>query len=248
MIWTIAKFEFSTLWRTNIGWASYFVISLILAYLFLGYIDNFITLWQNKYSVSDVILAQLYGDAAVLALLVVPTISCRSLVFDSPYSPLTLYICSPVSFGAIVTGKFIGNLLFMLPVVMLTIAMSLAILNGTEADYLRIVANTIGLTGVMAVLVASALFFSVLLNHTLAATMATFGIMMLLWVLDSTIHYETAGAGIISYIALMPHFESPTKGWLTLSDLSYFVIATTTLLVATVEILKYRHTQVGQSA
>lgn len=243
MVLPIAKFEFNTLWKTNIGWSCYLVLSLVLGYLYMGYIDQYLEHFQNKHSLSNAVFAQLFGDAAVLCLLIIPVIASRALVFDSPYAPLTLLICSPVSFLSITLGKFLGSLLFACPAIILAAGMSVSLAPGTELDFFRILANCVGLMGVICVLIAISMFFSALFNHTLAAALTTYGIVILLWVLDTTIHFRDPGSGIISFLALMPHFEAPSKGILSVRDLGYFAVTTITLLFATNEILKVRHTR-----
>ena len=242
MIATIAKFEFNSLWKSNIGWVCYLGVSIAMGYLFLGYIDQFIEQWQNKYTVSSAIIAQLFGDGLVLSLLILPIVSAKSLAYDSPYSPISLLICSPINMSSIVIGKYMGLLSFSLPILAIACLMSYSLYPGTEFDHLRVLANCIGTLGVFSVLIATSLFFSVLLNNSLAAALVTYAIVILLWILDSTLPHDSAGTGIIGYIALMPHFEAPSRGVIALKDVGYFVISTATLLAGCIAILAHRHT------
>ena len=63
-------------------------------------------------------------------------------------------------------------------------------------------------------------------KHQIVAGALTFGVCLLLWVLEWVSGYETATwARVLAYLSVLTHFESFGKGLLTLKDAVFYVSA-----------------------
>jgi ABC-2 type transport system permease protein len=73
-------------------------------------------------------------------------------------------------------------------------------------------------------LLAIGTFISTLTKNQIIAGAATFGVCLLLWVLEWVSGYETATwARVMSYMSVITHFESFSKGLLDSKDAIFYV-------------------------
>ena len=133
MIGHIAARELKALFLSPLAWAILAVVQFILAYLFLAQIDTYMMFaprlagMEDAPGVTDVIVAPLFGNAAVVLLLVAPLITMRVLSEERRSRTLGLLMSAPVSMTEIVLGKYLGVLGFF-AVLLLMLAVSVAVL------------------------------------------------------------------------------------------------------------------------
>src|SRR5437763_1830333 len=73
-------------------------------------------------------------------------------------------------------------------------------------------------------LLAIGTFISTMTKNQIIAGAATFGVCLLLWVLEWVSGYETATwARVLSYLSVVTHFESFAKGVLDLKDAIFYL-------------------------
>jgi ABC-2 type transport system permease protein len=69
-------------------------------------------------------------------------------------------------------------------------------------------------------------FISTLTRNQIVAGAATFGVCLLLWILGWVSGYETSTwASVLSYLSVNTHFDSFSKGLLSLKDAVFYVSA-----------------------
>jgi len=120
MIITIAARELRSLFLSPLAWSVLAVVQFILAYLFLSQIDTFLV-WQPRLAaiegapgISDIVIAPLFADAAIVLLLVTPLLTMRVLSEERRNRTLSLLFSAPVSMTEIILGKYLGVLAFFL--------------------------------------------------------------------------------------------------------------------------------------
>jgi ABC-2 type transport system permease protein len=73
-------------------------------------------------------------------------------------------------------------------------------------------------------LLALGTFISTLTKNQIIAGAATFGVCLLLWVLEWTSGYESATwAHVLAYLSVITHFESFAKGVIELKDVIFYL-------------------------
>jgi ABC-2 type transport system permease protein len=73
-------------------------------------------------------------------------------------------------------------------------------------------------------LLAIGTFISTLTKNQIIAGAATFGVCLLLWVLEWVSGYETADwAKVLAYLSVVTHFESFAKGVLDMKDAIFYL-------------------------
>ncbi len=246
MITTIAWKEFRSLFATPLAWIILAVMQLILAWVFLyqlsQYIDNLPRIQQfaNPPGITEIVVTALFGFAAILLLMAVPLLTMRLFSEEQRNKTLTLLLSAPVSTTEIVLGKFVGLLLFLALVVGLCMLMSAGLAMGGALDWGLIAANSVGLLLLVGAFAALGLFISSLTQHTVIAAFATFGALLLLWILNGLVQDPSQA---LLYLSLMKHFDSFNRGMVDTTDLAYLFLFAATFLVLTVRQLNAQRLQ-----
>jgi gliding motility-associated transport system permease protein len=231
MIFTIAARELRSLFLSPLAWAVLTVVQFILAFIFLSQVDNYLV-WQPKLAamegvggVTDLIIAPVFADAAIVLLLVAPLLTMRMLSEERRNRTLSLLFSAPVSMTEIVIGKYIGVLSFFLVLLVLLAVMPLSLLAGTDLDLGKLAAGLLGLILLLAAFVATGLFMSALTEQPTIAAIGTFGLLLLLWIIDWAGNSDKhAGGGLFAYLSLQRHSELLRSGLVNSTDVAYYLL------------------------
>ncbi len=239
MIFTIGLRELKSLFLSPLAWSILAVVQLILAYLFLGRIE-IIQMYQAQLmamdgapGVTEIILPDLLGNAAIILLLVVPLLTMRLVAEERRNRTLSLLFSSPLSMTEIVLGKYLGILLFLLVLLVLIAIMPLSLLAGARLDFGLLAASFLGLALLLAGFAAVGLFMSTLTQYTTVAAISTFGALLLFWILDWS-GQGFAGGNWLAYLSLFNHYKPFLDGIFDSADAVYHVLLITTFLVLSI--------------
>ena len=230
MIFTIAARELRSLFLSPLAWAVLAVVQFILAYLFLSQVDTYL-IWQPRLAaiegapgVSDIIIAPLLADAAIVMLLVTPLLTMRVLSEERRNRTLSLLFSAPVSMTEIIIGKYLGILAFFLIMLGLLTLMPLALLTGTDLDLGKLAAGLLGLTLLLAAFSAIGVFMSALTEQPTIAAISTFGLLLLLWIIDWAGTSEGQASDLFAYLSMLRHYQTLLKGLFHSTDVIYYLL------------------------
>ena len=236
MILTIAARELRSLFLSPLAWSVLAVVQFILAYLFLAQVDNFMTLQpqlvglEGAPGVTDLIAAPLFGDAAIVLLLVTPLITMRILSEERRNGTLSLLFSAPVTMTEIVLGKYLGVLAFFFILLAMVVFMPLSLLAGTPLDLGKLAAGVLGLGLLLAAFSAAGLYLSSLTEQPTVAAISTFGLLLLLWIIDWAGKGGAEVSGLLHYLSLLRHYEPLLRGLVNSSDVLYYLLFVVTFL------------------
>jgi ABC-2 type transport system permease protein len=236
MILTIAARELRSLFLSPLAWAILAVVQFILAYLFLSQIDAFLALQpqlaaiEGAPGVADLVIAPLFADAAIILLLVTPLITMRVLSEERRNRTLSLLFSAPVSMTEIILGKYLGLLAFFLILLALLALMPLSLLAGTDLDLGKLAAGLLGLALLLAAFCAVGLFMSALTEQPTIAAISTFGLLLLLWIIDWAGNSGNQASGLFAYLSMLRHYETLLKGLFNSTDVLYYLLVTVLFL------------------
>ena len=240
MIRTIAARELWALLLSPLAWVILAVVQLILAFLFLGQLDIFISyqaelaLLDAPPGVVEVIVMPLYNGAAVVLMMVVPLLTMRVVSEERSCGTLTLLRSAPITMTQIVLGKYLGVMGFLLLILVLLLLMPLSLSLLGPLDLSHLLAATLGLVLVVAAFAALGVLISCWSGYPAAAAAATFGLLLLLWLIDQAAVGAGGGAQLLHYLSLNHHFTTMLRGLITSSDLLFFGLLISTALLMTV--------------
>lgn len=241
MIFRIALLELRRLFLSPLAWSVLAVEQLILAYFFLIGLDNYVALQPRLAAVAgapgvtDLVAAPLFGDASIFMLFAVPMMTMRLISEERRAQTLTLLLSAPVSMTEIVLGKFLGVVTFFLILVALVAMMPLSLLIGGGLDFGMLAAGVLGMVLLVASFVAVGLFMSSLTAQPTIAAVSTFGVLLLLWIIDWTGSSRVGElGGVLSYLSMLRHYEPLLKGVFNTSDVVYYLLFMATFLILTI--------------
>lgn len=239
MILTVALREFKSLFLSPLAWSILAVVQLILGFLFLSRLEVF-QLYQPQLMAMDsapglteIVLPDLLGNAAVILLLVVPLLTMRLVAEERRNRTLALLFSAPLSMTEIVLGKYLGILLFLLVLLGMIALMPLSLLFGASLDLGLMASGFLGLALLLAGFAAVGLFMSTLTQYTTVAAISSFGALLLFWILDWSGH-GTAGGNWLAYLSLFNHYKPFLEGVFDSADAAYHVLLITTFLVLSI--------------
>jgi ABC-2 type transport system permease protein len=243
MILTIATREFKSLFISPLAWTVLAILQCLLAYLFLTQVETF-TLIQPKLAnidgapgLTDIVVTPLYGNAGIILLLVTPLLTMRLICEERRNKTLTLLLSAPISTVDIIIGKYLGSLGLLLLLVCLITLMPLSLLIGGELDMGKLFANFLALLLLVSAFTATGLFMSTVASHPTIAAMGTFGILLLLWILDWSAGMKEQRSELFEYLSILRHFQNLQSGLISSVDISYFLLFTATFILLSIRSL-----------
>jgi ABC-2 type transport system permease protein len=237
MLFTIASRELRNLFLSPLAWAIMAVLQLILAYLFLTQVDTYMTLQprlagvEGAPGVTDIVVAPLLQTVGFLFMLIAPAITMRVFSDEKRNRTLSLLLSAPVSMSDIVLGKFLGVMLFFLLLLIMLAAMPLSLYAGTSLDSGKLAAGLLGLALLLSSFAAIGVFMSSLTEQPVVAAISTFGLLLLLWIIDWSGNSKEQVASLFAYLSLQTHLTSFLKGLFSTTDVAYYLLLTTLFLV-----------------
>ena len=230
MIFTIAARELRSLFLSPLAWAILAVTQFICAYLFLTQIEIYLSLqprlaaMEGAPGVADIVIAPLFADAAIILLLITPLVTMRIISEERRSRTISLLFSAPISMTEIILGKYIGVLAFFLVLIGMLALMPLSLLSGTDLDLGKLAAGLLGLTLVVAAFAAIGLYMSSLTEQPVVAAITSFGLLLLLWILDWAGSGQAETSGLMSWLSMLRHYEPLLKGLFNSTDIAYYLL------------------------
>ncbi len=239
MVFSIAARELRGLFLSPLAWAILAVTQGILAFQFLSHIDYFVELQpqlaaiEGAPGISDLIIAPLYADAAIVLLLITPLITMRVLSEERRSRTLSLLFSAPLSMTEIVLGKYLGVLGFFLVILAMLTLMPLSLLTGSALDLGKLAACALGLALVLAAFSAVGVYMSSLTEQPVIAAVTSFGLLLLLLLLDRG-SLPGDEVNVLGYLSMLTHYEPLLKGLINSTDVTYYLLTTVLFLGFTI--------------
>ncbi|MBF0626386.1 MAG: ABC transporter permease [Magnetococcales bacterium] len=233
-IWILAVREWRSLFLSPLAWSLLAVLFCICAYMFNSGVAHY-QINQMQFqaygrggtgpSLTDWTVTPLLGNAAILLLLILPLITMRLIADEKRRRTWPALAASPISPTGIVLGKYLGLLLFLVVTVALLGLMPATLFLYGNPDPGQVLAGLLGLFLVAATFGAVGLAASSATENPIVAAVATFGILLLLWIVAWM--GESSGTGmdrILAYASLINHYEKFLHGIVSTADLAYFIL------------------------
>ncbi|MDG4555452.1 MAG: ABC transporter permease subunit [Candidatus Competibacter sp.] len=230
MILTIAARELRGLFLSPLAWTLLAVVQGLLAWIFLILVGDFrnlqgrLALLDNAPGVTDLVAAPLFRVAAWVLLLLTPLLTMRLLSEERRTGTLDLLLSAPVGSTAIVLGKYLGVVLFLSGLIVLVALMPLTLAAGAPLDSGKLLAGVLGLILLAGSFTAAGLYLSALTIQPALAAMATFGLLLLLWVVDMAGAGQKALGSLFAYLSLSRHYDALLLGLFDSADVAYYLL------------------------
>lgn len=242
MIFTLARRELRSLFLSPLAWAILAIVQFILAYLFMSQLQEFLliqaklTTIENAPGVTQLVIVPLYGSAAFIMMLVTPLLTMRLISEERRNSSLALLMSAPVSMTEIIVGKYLGMLGFAAIMIGMMTLMPLSLYFAGSLDSGLLLSIVLGISLLLAAFISIGLYMSSLTAQPTIAAMSTFGMLLMLWIIDwaGGKASDAAASGLLEYLSLLRHFEAFSKGIFNSSDLVYYILFISLFLILSI--------------
>jgi ABC-2 type transport system permease protein len=245
MILTLAVREIRSGLVTPLLWVLLGVSQVVLAWIFLQVVENFSGLDadQRLASLTQELCLNLFGFAAVLAMLAAPLLAMRMLSAEFRDGGYDLLAGAPVRLVEILLGKFIGLAVLITPLCLLPAA-NLALLTGAASlDLGQVAAATLGLWLAALFFGAIGLQASSLTEQPGAAVLIAFGVLIFFSIVGRAESLTAQTLSLFGWLSWNEHLFWFLLGAVRLSDLAYFGLFTGFFLALTHRRLANRRLQ-----
>ena len=232
-IWILAKRELKGYFASPIAYIVLAIFAVVVGYFFYSATAVFVQYSMQAMmqggqappmNVNDFIVRPMLGNVSVFVLFLMPMITMRLFAEEKRSGTIELLLTSPLRDIEIILGKWLAAILLyacMLGISALNIGF--LFLHGAP-DWRPLLVGYLGLLLMGAAFLGLGAFISTLTRNQIVAASLTFGVLLLLFVLDWVQSYSTGPTGkVISYLSITSHFESFSKGVIELKDAVYYL-------------------------
>ena len=214
-VWIICSKELRSYFVSPIAYLLLVMFAVIFGFFFwnsLGYIVNMTMQAQMEgepfpMNLNEQVIRPLLSNINVIALFFIPMITMRLFAEEKRSGTIELLATSPVRDIEVILGKWLAAV-SLYACMLLVAAVNFAFLfKYGKPDWKPLAIGT---------------FISTLTRNQIIAGAATFGVCLMLWVLDWVSQFETSTwAQVLSYMSVITHFDSFAKGVLDTKDVIF---------------------------
>jgi len=245
-IWTIARREYRLYFTSPIAYIAALLTLLTVGIYFVVII--YYTANQSYYSNTAPGIDIVIGPLATVFLFAAPALTMRLLADEQRMGTLELLLTTPIKYGELVVGKWLGAFLFMLTIIAVTLVYPVVLnkLTNPGIDQGVMVSAYIAIILLTAVFLAIGTAMSSFFDNQFAAFFATLAALILFWWLirlPTYIIQNDSVNNILNYLDLNGRFNSMLAGTMSLSDIIYPISLTALglfLSAIAVEIRRWR--------
>jgi ABC-2 type transport system permease protein len=249
-IWPIFKKEMRLYFTSPIAWVILTIFLFIAGYFFYS-IFAFYTLASMQsmmnpamgrdLNVTDSVLRPLFSNISVILLLLMPLVTMRLFAEERRSGTIELLLTYPVRDGAVLVAKYLAALTLYGVMLALTLLYPAVVLYFARVEWGVLVTGYLGLLLMGATFLAVGVFASSLTENQIVASITTFGVLLIFWVIGWSADYAGSPWGrVLTHLSLLDHFDSFAKGVLDTKDIIYYVDFTVVALFLTLRSLEAR--------
>jgi ABC-2 type transport system permease protein len=234
-IWIIWRKELRSYFSSPVAYLLLTMFAIIFGFFFWNVLGYFVYTGMESQmrgemfpmNLNEQVIRPLLSNVGVVGLFFIPMITMRLFAEEKRSGTIELLVTSPVRDGEIILGKWLSALTLYGVLLLLTALNFVFLFKYGNPDWKPLAIGYLGLLLQAGALLAIGMFISTLTKNQIIAGAATFGVCLLLWVLEWVGGYETATwAKVLSYMSVTSHTGSFAKGMLDSKDAVYYVSLT----------------------
>src|SRR5687768_10900324 len=230
---TIFRKEIKSYFASPVAYALLAFFGLIAGYFFYMYVRMFVAQGMQAQmmgrgfpmDVNEWVIRPLLMNVSVIGLFLIPMITMRLFAEEKRTGTIELLTTSPVRDIEVIIGKWLAALV-LYSCMLLISAVSVATLYFYgKPDLPPILTAYLGLLLQGGCLLAIGTFISTTTKNQIIAAAATFGVCLLLWVMDwaTAADPSSTTSKVMAYLSVISHLEPFTKGVIDSKDVIFFV-------------------------
>ncbi len=175
-------------------------------------------------NVNEQLIRPVFLNATVIFLFVLPLVTMRTYSEEKRSGTMELLLTSPLTDLQIILGKFLGAMglyAAMLGVTMIHVGLLFVFGN---PEWRPVATTYLGLLLMGGCFISVGLLISSLTKNQIVAGMATFGVFLMLWVINWIASFMGPTAQtVLNYMSITDHLDDFTKGILDTKHLVYYI-------------------------
>jgi ABC-2 type transport system permease protein len=228
----IAQKELRSYFASPIAYIVIGFFALLFGWFYVGILDWFVRQGMqmgamggpSSLNVNQQMVRPLVLNITVVFLFLLPLITMRTYAEEKRSGTIELLLTSPLTDLQIVLGKFLGALALYAVMVALTVIHFGLLFAFGQPEWKPLATAYLGLLLFGGCFIAVGLFISSLTRNQIVAGAATFGVFLLLWVIDWIGEsLGPTGQSILKYLSMTEHLDDFVKGVIDTKHLVYYV-------------------------
>ncbi|HLE98904.1 MAG TPA: ABC transporter permease subunit [Gaiellaceae bacterium] len=232
-VWPIFKKEMRLYFTSPVAYVV-LTIFLVIAGWFFYNIFAFFTLasmqsamnpaMARELNVTDSVMRPLVSNISVILLLLMPLVTMRLFSEERRSGTIELLLTYPVRDGAVLVGKYLAALALYALMLALTLLYPGIVVYFARLEWGPLVTGYAGLLLMGGTFIAVGIFASSLSENQIVASITTFGILLILWVIGWSADYVGGVWGkVLQHLSLIEHNDNFAKGVLDTKDVVYYL-------------------------
>jgi gliding motility-associated transport system permease protein len=229
----IAQKELRAYFASPIGYIVMGFFALLFGWFYVGILDWFVRqgmqmgqfgMGPQSVNVNQQMIRPLLLNMTVVFLFLLPLITMRTYAEEKRSGTIELLLTSPLTDAQIVIGKFLGAMALYGAMLALTlIHFGLLFVFGSP-EWKPLATAYLGLVLFGGCFISIGLFISSLTRNQIVAGAATFGVFLLLWVIDWIGQsLGPSGEAVLKYLSMTDHLDDFVKGVIDTKHLVYYL-------------------------
>src|SRR6516162_8431781 len=231
-VWIICQKELRSYFVSPIAYLLLAMFAIVFGFFFWSGVSDFVYVGMESQmrgesfpmNLNEQVIRPLLSNVAVIGLFLIPMISMRLFAEEKRTGTIELLATSPVRDLEIIVGKWLAAMVLYSCLLLFTALNFAFLFKYGNPDWKPLAVGYLGLLLQAGGLLAIGTFISTLTKNQIIAGAATFGVCLLLWMLEWVSGYETATwARVLSYMSVITHFESFGRGVIDSKDAIFYV-------------------------
>lgn len=231
-IWIICRKELGSYFVSPVAYILLTMFGVIFGFFFWNSLRYFVVAGMEMQmrgqmfpmNVNEQIIRPLLSNVSVIGLFFIPMITMRLFAEEKRTGTIELLVTSPVRDLEIIVGKWLAALMLYACLLLFTALNFAFLFKYGNPDWKPLAIGYLGLVLQAGGLLAIGTFLSTLTRNQIIAGALTFGVCLLLWVLEWVSGYESATwAKVLAYLSVITHFESFARGTLDTKDALFYL-------------------------
>ena len=212
----IAKKELNSYFNSPLGYVVISVFLVISGWLFI----------QTFFIVGQATLRSFFNLLPILFMFIIPAITMSSWAEEKRSGTVEILMSFPVSSVKVVLAKFLSSFVFLLIMLILTLAISIMVSNVGFPDGGIVIAGYIGAIFLGSAYIAIGLWISSITKNQIISFLVTVSIIFVFYMIGNSLILDTMPSSVAAvgkFLSFSTHFDSILRGVISFSDVLYYI-------------------------
>lgn len=231
-VWIICRKELRSYFVSPVAYLLLAMFAVIFGFFFWNILGFFLREGMESMmrgqmfpmNLNERVIRPLLSNISVVGLFLIPLITMRLFAEEKRTGTIELLATSPVTDLQVILGKWLASMILYGGMLLLGAVNFVFLFRYGHPDWKPLAIGYLGLLLQAGALLALGTFISTLTKNQIIAGAVTFALSLMLYILEWVTGFDTStSARVISYMSIITHFESFSKGLLDSKDAIFYV-------------------------